>query len=124
MARPERFELLGALAAEARRLLAARQLLDGELRSRWRPRMSFAQFQGMLAHGPTPQRARSSYADYMCLLRAERLSMSELLRYMSGIHDADLCLKSSGKNPRTVLERLILGACLGEKKRAGAGTRR
>jgi hypothetical protein len=86
--------------------------------------MSYAQFQGVLAHGPTPQRARSSYADYMCLLRAERLSITELLRYMSGIHDADLCLKSSGKNPRTVLERLILGACLGETKRAGIGARR
>ena len=117
-------KLLGALASEARRLLAARQLLDGELRSRWRPGMSFAQFQGVLAHGPMSQRTRSSYADYMCVLRAERLSMTELLRYMSGIHDADLCLKSSGKNPRTVLERLILGACLGEKKRSGAGARR
>ena len=60
----------------------------------------------------------------MCLLRAERLSLSELRRYMSGIHDADLCLKSSGNNPRTVLERLVLGTCLGEKKTTGDGARR
>lgn len=116
-------KLLGALAGEARRLLAARQLLEGELLGRWRPGMSYAQFQQLLDHGAAPQRARNSYGDYMCLLRAERLSMADLLRYMNGIHDADLRLKSSGKNPRTVLELLILGMCLGEKKGSSAGAR-
>jgi DNA polymerase III subunit delta len=117
-------KLLGALAGEARRLLAARQLLDGELRGRWRRGMSYAQFQQVLGSGTAAPMTRISYGDYMCLLRAERLSLSELRRYMSGIHDADLCLKSSGNNPRTVLERLVLGTCLGEKKRSGDGARR
>jgi hypothetical protein len=84
--------------------------------------MSYPQFQQqMLAPGAAPQLTRNSYADYMCLLRAERLSMSELCRYMNGIHDADFRLKSSGNNPRIVMERLILGMCLGEKKRTGQG---
>ncbi len=109
--------LLGAMAVEARRLLAARQLLDGELRGRWRRGMSYPQFQQqVLAHGAGAQLTRNSYADYMCLVRAERLSMTELCRYMSGIHDADFRLKSSGNNPRVVMERLILGICLGAKK--------
>jgi DNA polymerase III subunit delta len=116
-------KLLGALAGEARRLLAARQLLDGELRGRWRRGMSYAQFQQVLAHATAPQLTRSSYGDYMCLLRVERLSLSELRRYMGGIHDADLRLKSSGNSARAVLERLILGMCSGEKKRIGEGTR-
>lgn len=111
-------KLLGAMASEARRLLAARQLMDGELRGRWRRGMSYPQFQQqVLAPGAPPQLTRNSYADYMCLVRAERLSMSELCHYMNGIHDADLRLKSSGNNPRLVMERLILGMCLGEKKR-------
>ena len=56
----------------------------------------------------------------MCLLRAERFSVSELCRYMDGIHDADFRLKSSGGNPRLVMERLVLGMCLGEKKTTAA----
>jgi DNA polymerase III subunit delta len=115
-------KLLGAMASEARRLLAARQLLDGELRGRWRRGMSYPQFQQqVLTHGAAPQLTRNSYADYMCLLRVERLSMTELCRYMSGIHDADFRLKSSGNNPRLVMERLILGICLGAKKRTAEG---
>jgi DNA polymerase-3 subunit delta len=115
-------KLLGALASEARRLLAARQLLDGELRGRWKRGMSYPQFQEqVLSHRAAPPLTRNSYADYMCLLRAERLSMTELHRYMTGIHDADFRLKSSGNNPRLVMERLILGMCLGEKKKARPG---
>jgi DNA polymerase-3 subunit delta len=109
-------KLLGAIASEARRLLAARQLIDGEFRGRWRPGMSFPQFQQQVLPEGGPLLARNPYGDYMCLLRAERLSMSQLRRYMEGIHDADLRLKSSGGNPRLVMERLILGMCLGEKK--------
>ena len=111
-------KLLGAIASEARRLLAARQLLDGEFRARWRPGMSFAQFQQRVLPAGGPLLTRNPYGDYMCLLRAERFSMSRLRRYMDGIHDADFRLKSSGGNPRLVIERLILGMCLSEKKGA------
>ncbi|MGH7930948.1 MAG: hypothetical protein ACREQV_24515, partial [Candidatus Binatia bacterium] len=117
-------KLLGAMASETRRLLAARQLLDGELRGHWGPGMSYPQFQRQVMPQGVPQLTRNSYADYMCLLRAERLSMAELRRYMNGIHDADLRLKSSGSNPRLVMERLILGMCLGEKKELAKGPSR
>jgi DNA polymerase-3 subunit delta len=113
-------KLLGAMASEARRLLAARQFLDREFRGRWRRGMSYAQFQQQLsASGLAPQLTRNSYADFMCLLRAERLTMNELCRYMDGIHDADLRLKSSGNSPRLIMERLILVMCLGAKSRSG-----
>jgi DNA polymerase-3 subunit delta len=118
-------KLLGAMASEARRLLSARQLLDGELRRRWRRGMSYPQFQQqVLAQGLAPELSRNSYAGYMCLLRAERLSMTELRRYMNGIYDADLRLKSSGNNPRLVMERLVLGMCFGETKGGWNGGRR
>jgi DNA polymerase-3 subunit delta len=117
-------KLLGAMASEARRLLAARQLLDGELRGRWRRGMSYPEFQQqVLALTEAPQLTRNSYADYMCFLRAERLSMVELRSFMSAIHDVDLRLKSAANNPRLVMEHLILTICLGERAKAAAGTR-
>jgi DNA polymerase-3 subunit delta len=113
-------KILGAMASEGRRLLAARQSLDGELRGRWKRNMSYPQFQQQVL-GMAPQLTRNSYADYQCLLRAERLSMIELCRYMEGIHDADLRLKSSGNSSRLVMERLIVRMCLGEKRRTMHG---
>jgi DNA polymerase-3 subunit delta len=112
-------KLLATMASEARRLLAARQLLDCELRGRWRRGMSFAQFQQQIQPSGTPLLTRNPYGDYMCLLRAERFSMKQLRRYMDGLHDADLRLKSSGGNPRVVLERAILGLCLPVKVQPG-----
>jgi DNA polymerase-3 subunit delta len=108
-------KLLGAIAVEARRLLAARQLLDGELRGRWRSGMSFSQFQQRILPAAGSLLARNPFAEYMCLMRAERFSMRQLCRYMEAIQDADLRLKSSAGNPRLVMERLIVGMCLGKK---------
>ena len=113
-------KLLGAIASEARRLLAARQLLDGELSGRWRPGMSYPQFQQQALPQGVPLLTRNAYGDYMCLQRAERFSMNELIRYINCIHDADSRLKSSGGNPRMVMERLLIGMCLDEKKTTAA----
>jgi DNA polymerase-3 subunit delta len=110
-------KLLATLASEVRRLLAARQLLEGELHGLWKRGMSYPQFQQQLSmSGVTASLTRNSYGDYMCLLRAERFSMAELCRYLAGIHDADLRLKSSGINARHAMERLVLGMCLGRRK--------
>ncbi len=110
-------KLLGAIASEARRLLAARQLLDGELRGRWRPGMSFPQFQQQVLPQGAPLLTRNPYGDYMCFLRASGLSVNALRRSMDSIHEADFKLKASGYNPRLVMERLILGMSLGADKR-------
>jgi DNA polymerase III subunit delta len=113
-------KLLGAIASEARRLLVARQMLDGELHRRWKPGMSYAQFQQHVLQQGAPLLTRNPYADYMSLLRADRLTGHELRQYMTWIHEADFRLKSSGNNPRLVMEQMILGMCLGEKKRVAA----
>jgi len=52
----------------------------------------------------------------MCFQRAERFSLAELRAYMEGIFDADLRLKSSGGQARLVLEKLLLGMCLGGQR--------
>jgi len=119
-------KLLGTIAGEARRLLSARQLIDGELRAVWRRGMTYQQFQQSVLPQGAPLITRSPYADYMCFQRAEHFSVPELRAYMDDIFDADLRLKSSGSQPRLVMEKLIFSMCLGSRKakalrEAGAG---
>ncbi len=105
-------KILGTIAGEVRRLLAARQLLDGDLRPHWKRGISYQQFQQIAAKQGTAVLTRSPYADYMCFQRAERFAMAELVLHMESLFDADLRLKSSGGQPRLVMEKLILGMCL------------
>jgi DNA polymerase-3 subunit delta len=108
--------LLGALASEARRLIAARELLDGVLRDRWKRGMLYPQFQQQVARGGLPSGMRGSYGEYMCFTRAQRFTMPDLRRYLSAIHDADARLKSTGTNPRLVLEELIFSVSIRDER--------
>lgn len=111
-------KILGTVASEVRRLLAARQLLSGELAKLWRRGMTYPQFQQtVLRHGASPLGGRNPYGDYMCLQRAERFTLAELSSFMQGLFEADLRLKSSASQPRMVLEKLFLEMCLGSPKR-------
>jgi DNA polymerase-3 subunit delta len=109
-------KLLSTIAAEVRKLLSARQLIEGELRGRWRRGMTYNEFEQTVLDQGTTLLTRNSYADYLCFQRAETFSLQELLSYIRGIHDADLRLKSSGSNPQIVMERLILHMCLGARR--------
>jgi DNA polymerase-3 subunit delta len=106
-------KLLGTIAAEARRLLSARQLLETQLRRVWKRGMTYQQFQQQVLEEGMPLLTRNAYADYMCFQRADSFELGELRAHMAAIHEADFRLKSSGSNPRLVMERLILGMCLG-----------
>jgi DNA polymerase III delta subunit-like protein len=105
-------KLLGMIAGEVRRLFSARQLLENELRDCWRRGMTYAQYQQSGITQRIPMLTRNPYADYMCLQRADKFSIESLRHYMDEIYAADLYLKSSGGNPRLVMERLILEMCL------------
>jgi DNA polymerase-3 subunit delta len=106
-------KLLGTITAEVRKLLAARQLIDGELRGRWKRGLSYQQFQQVVLTDSKPLLTRNPYADYMCFQRADHFSAAELCSYLEGIYNVDHRLKSSGYDPRLVMERLILSMCLG-----------
>ncbi|MGH7816436.1 MAG: DNA polymerase III subunit delta [Candidatus Binatia bacterium] len=108
--------LLGTVAAEVRRLLSARQLLDTDLARVWKRAMSYQQFQQTVLPQGTPRLTRNPYGDYMCFQRAERFSLADLCGYMEELFDADFRLKSSAGQPRLVLEKLILGMCLGGRR--------
>jgi DNA polymerase-3 subunit delta len=105
-------KLLGTVAAEVRRLLLARQLLETELRGCWRRGMSYGQFQQSVLKQNVPMLTRNPYADYMLFQRADKLSIGALRRCMAEIYQADFCLKSSGGSARGVMERLVLNMCL------------
>ncbi|HWP23527.1 MAG TPA: DNA polymerase III subunit delta [Candidatus Binatia bacterium] len=109
--------LLGTIASEVRRLLAARQLLDTDLAKRWRRGMSYAQFQQAVLRQGEPLLTRNPYADYMCFQRAERFSLDELRAWMESLFEADLRLKSSAGQPRLVMEKLVLDMCLGSRRK-------
>jgi DNA polymerase III delta subunit len=97
-------------------LLAARQLLDGDLRPYWKRGMSYQQFQQIAAKLGAAALSRNPYADYMCFQRADRFAMAELVGHMESLFDADLRLKSSGGQPQLVMEKLILGMCLAPRR--------
>ena len=105
-------KLLGTLAAEVRRLVLARQLLENELRGCWRRGMTYGQFQQSVLNQSEPMLTRNPYADYMLFQRADKFSISVLRGYLAEISEADLCLKSSGGNPRLIMESLVVNMCL------------
>jgi DNA polymerase-3 subunit delta len=104
-------KLLAVLAAELRRLLSARQLLDTELRRSWRRGMTYDQFQKTVLKNGAPVLSRNAFADYMCFQRASGFSLRALRSYLEAVHETDLRLKSSGGHPRLIMERLILDMC-------------
>lgn len=111
-------KLLGTITAEVRRLLAARQLMDGEVRGQWKRGLTYQQFQQNVLREGAPILTRNPYADYMCFQRADQFSLDELRACLTSSYEADLCLKSTGNNPRLVMEKLILHMCLGSRKKS------
>jgi len=45
------------------------------------------------------------------LKKAEKFSKEELLNAVESLNEADKNLKSSGQNPKLVLENVIMGIC-------------
>jgi DNA polymerase-3 subunit delta len=108
-------KLLATIASDMRRLLVARQLLDSELRTRWKRGMTYQQFQQSVLRQGAPLVNRNPYADYLCFQRADNFSIAALRTAMERIYEADLSLKSSASMQRLVMERLIIGMCLGTR---------
>ena len=104
-------QLLGVIAGEVRRLLAARQLIDSELRQKWARGMTYPQFQKSVLQGGPPLVTRTPYGDYMAFQKADNFTTAKLLRYLEEVYQADIRLKSTGHPPRMVMERLILEMC-------------
>ncbi len=103
--------LLAPIASEVRRLMAARQLIEGELRERWKAGMSYPQFQKSMLHDGVAPLPGNPYFVYMSFKSADNFTLKELVRYLGLLYQTDIRLKSTGHPPRMVMERLILEMC-------------
>ncbi|OGP99159.1 MAG: DNA polymerase III subunit delta, partial [Deltaproteobacteria bacterium RBG_16_55_12] len=103
--------LLAPIASEVRRLMAARQLIEGELRERWKAGMSYPQFQKSMLHDGAAPLPGNPYFVYMSFKNADNFTLKELVRYLGLLYQTDIRLKSTGHPPRMVMERLILEMC-------------
>ena len=110
-------KLLAIVAKEVRRLLLARQLLEGDLSGHWRSRMTFAEFQKVVQQRQ-PLLTRNPYGEYMTLQRAEPFTTAELVGYLERIYQTDQRLKSSGAATRITMERLIVDLCRARNRRS------
>jgi DNA polymerase-3 subunit delta len=54
---------------------------------------------------------KNPYPVYQMLLKSERFSTDELIAVFELLSQTDLSLKSTGQNPRLLLEKLILFIC-------------
>lgn len=106
--------LLAPITSEVRRLMAARQLIEGELRERWKAGMSYPQFQKSMLHDGVAPLPGNPYFVYMSFKSADNFTLKELVRYLGLLYQTDIRLKSTGHPPRMVMERLILEMCLKE----------
>jgi DNA polymerase-3 subunit delta len=105
--------LLATIAAELRRLLKVRQLLETDCARSWKKGMSYQQFQHSILPQVGALLSRNPYGDYLCFQRAESFSLADLHACMEKVFAADLRLKSSGSETHLVMEKLLLGMCLG-----------
>ena len=80
--------------------------------------MTFQEFQRNVLPQGTPLITQNPYGDYMSFQRAHSFTTGELVRFLHLIFQTDIRLKSTGKSPRIVMERLILEMCQGEREDA------
>jgi DNA polymerase-3 subunit delta len=103
--------LLAPIANEMRRLLVARQLMDGQVGRVWNSRMSPDQFRESIFSRVGPPLPAHPFAAFMSFKSAENFSAKELARNLELVYETDLRLKSSSHSPRIVMEGLIIELC-------------
>ena len=110
-------QVLAAAANQVRKLLLAKDFVRGNYGRHWRPDLRYAAFQKSIL--PQLQKCESGlvtgkahpYAVYMTLKQSDNYTFEELTGALEILLDADLRLKRSGQDPKTVLERAILRIC-------------
>ncbi len=117
--------VLTMIGREIRMLLQAKLLFrTGILRS-FTPHMTFNQFRGVVLpqlqklHDQDGVKKRSllgqhPYAIYNVLKHAGNFSYEELTDYLDSISAIDIALKTTGKNPDLMIERLLIEICESE----------
>jgi DNA polymerase-3 subunit delta len=114
--------IITMIAREIRNLLQGKLIIQAGILSDFHHQMDFKTFQ----HAVYPQikkmgnqrgkknRTLSSqhpYVIFNALNNADRFSFDELMRYLEYMSDIDLALKTTGKDPKIAIERLIVEMC-------------
>lgn len=110
--------LLSMIARELRLLLVARECLQGALRGKWRPELSFNVFQSRILpalDAETRQAFGAShpFVVYRRLQEAARFEPRVLRVALMAASDLDLRLKSSRTDPGVLLEAFLIDLCRG-----------
>ncbi len=116
-------KIFSMVAKHIRILIRAKLLIaSGQLDS-FKPGMNFPRFQNVVyptitkvagEYGPEGialLAANKPYPVYLALMNAGHFSQNELIGYLEKLLEIDLALKTTGKNPRIMLERLMIDVC-------------
>lgn len=112
--------LITILAGEVRRLILAREALDGPLKDRWQPTMDYGAFHARVWEAGKAEAASIGdptfftmhpFRAFNVLKGASRFTLDELTRALERLFEADLQLKSTGLDPARLLEIALFDIC-------------
>jgi DNA polymerase-3 subunit delta len=106
-----------ALANQVRKLILAKDFIRGPHGGAWKTNLGYGGFQKVVF--PELKKHESEllagnahpYGVYNTLKHSDNYTFEELIEALEILLDADIRLKSSGQNPRTVLEYALLRIC-------------
>ena len=110
-------QVLAVVTNQIRKLILAKDFIHSEYGNGWRKDLSYAVFQKMILPKIEEREPDSltgnthPYAIYMTLKQSHNYTLEELIGALELLLDTDIRLKSTGQNPKMVLEHAVLGIC-------------
>jgi DNA polymerase-3 subunit delta len=110
-------QVLAVVTNQTRKLILAKDFIHSEYGNGWRKDLSYAAFQKMILPKIEKREPDSltgnthPYAIYMTLKQSHNYTLEELIGALELLLDTDIRLKSTGQNPKMVLEHAVLGIC-------------
>jgi DNA polymerase-3 subunit delta len=110
-------QILSALVNQVRKMLLARDLIRSVRGSSWKKGMSYGAFQKTMVReldkgeGDLAPGKVHPFVVYKTFVHSDNYTLDELAKALEVLLDADIRLKTSGQDPKLVLERAILAIC-------------
>jgi DNA polymerase-3 subunit delta len=110
-------QVLAAAANYVRRMLLARDLIQGVLRTYWNSGMNYGTFQRTVwghlsrAEGGHPESKMHPFVVYKTLVHSENYTCHGLAKALEVLLGADIRLKTTGQDAKLVLEHAIMEVC-------------
>jgi len=110
-------QVLAATINQVRKLLLARDFTQGPQGRNWKRGMGYGAFQKTIlkelekGEGGTLMGKGHPFVVYKTFVHADNYTFDELAEALEVLLDADIRLKTSGQDPKLVLERVILAIC-------------